>query len=97
MPFTTDDIVRAAEASHREERLRKDISEAFLDMRVEAGWSQREAALYLETPQQNISRLEKGGTDLRMSTLQKFAAAYGYEVQITFEAIGEGGSEHGAI
>jgi transcriptional regulator with XRE-family HTH domain len=59
-----------------------EVGEIFADLRMEEGWTQRQAAEKCGTSQQNIPRLEKGKQDLKLSTLQRFAKAYGYNVQI---------------
>lgn len=72
-----------------EQKLREEIAEIMKEFRFEAGWTQREAAVQLGTSQQNIPRLEKGVQDLRLGTLQKFANAYGYGVEVSFVPLEE--------
>lgn len=67
-----------------EQKLLEEIGDIFFDFRLEKGWSQRSASIHLGTSQQNIPRLEKGRQDLKLSTLQKYAHAYGYKVEVNF-------------
>lgn len=48
--------------------------------RRDAGLSQAEIAARMRTSQSAIARLEAGGSDIRMSTLQRYAAAVGAAV-----------------
>ena len=64
--------------------LRQDIAETFTELRLEQGWSKKEAARNLGVVYSNLNRLEAAGTDLRLSTLQRYAHAYGYQVEVAF-------------
>jgi transcriptional regulator with XRE-family HTH domain len=48
--------------------------------RVAAGLSQTEVAARMGTSQSAIARLESGATDVRASTLERYAAAVGGEI-----------------
>jgi transcriptional regulator with XRE-family HTH domain len=48
--------------------------------RVAAGMSQTEVAARMGTSQSAIARLESGATDVRASTLERYAAAVGGEI-----------------
>ena len=50
--------------------------------RVEAGMTQEQIAHELQTTKSVISRLENHATDIRLSTLEKFAKAVGREIHI---------------
>lgn len=84
MSVTEEQIIKAAQTEERAQKLREDIADIMLEFRLEKGWSQRTAAFHLGTAQQNITRLEKGVLVPKLDTLQKFANAYGYGVEINF-------------
>ena len=48
--------------------------------RQSAGLSQTEVAARMGTSQSAVARLETGGTDVRVSTLERYAAAIGTEL-----------------
>ena len=48
--------------------------------RVAAGLSQTEVAARMGTSQSAVARLESGATDVRASTLERYAAAVGGEI-----------------
>jgi transcriptional regulator with XRE-family HTH domain len=48
--------------------------------RLEAGLSQTEVAARMGTSQSAVARLESGATDARASTLERYAAAVGGEI-----------------
>lgn len=73
----------------RVDKLRRDVANMFIDLRLEAGWSRKEAARNIDVVYSNLTRVEAAGTNLRLSTLQRYAAAYGYDVEISFIPIEE--------
>ena len=50
--------------------------------RVEAGMTQSQIAYELKTTKSVISRMENHATDIRLSTLEKFAKAVGRHIQV---------------
>ena len=50
--------------------------------RVEAGMTQEQIAKQLKTSKSVISRMENHATDIRLSTLEKFARAVGRDIQV---------------
>ena len=56
-------------------------------LRLRKGWSQVDLADYLETSQSHVSRLEKGGEDVRFSTLKKLCAALEQDMNTISAAI----------
>ena len=50
--------------------------------RKEAGMTQEQIAIELETTKSVISRMENHATDIRLSTLEKFAKALGRRIQV---------------
>ena len=66
--------------SDQRRRLVADLTE----QRQSAGLSQTEVAARMGTSQSAVARLEAGGADVRVSTLERYAAAIGS--QITWQA-----------
>ena len=60
------------------------LGTGFRQLREDAGLSQREAAAALDTAQGRISAVENGQSDLKLSTLVRWANAYGYHLEILF-------------
>lgn len=59
------------------------ILRLLLEMRRAAGVTQSEIAEKMKTQKSNISRLENGNTDPRLSTLFSYARALGVEIELT--------------
>jgi transcriptional regulator with XRE-family HTH domain len=53
------------------------LAAALVAKRVELGLSQTEVAARMGTSQSAVARLESGEADLRLSTLERYAAAIG--------------------
>lgn len=73
----------------RIQKLRQSVADVFVDMRLDEGWTIKEAARQLGVHFSNLHRVENGGTDLKLSTLQKYAHAYGYQVEVSLVPIEE--------
>ncbi|HMK96409.1 MAG TPA: helix-turn-helix transcriptional regulator [Acidimicrobiales bacterium] len=58
-------------------RGRRSLAAALSAKRVELGLSQTEVAARMGTSQSAVARLESGESDLRLSTLERYAAAIG--------------------
>ena len=56
---------------------RRSLAEALSARRLELGLSQTEVAARMGTSQSAVARLESGEADLRLSTLERYAAAIG--------------------
>jgi len=56
---------------------RKSLAAALSARRLEVGLSQTEVAARMGTSQSAVARLESGEADLRLSTLERYAAALG--------------------
>ena len=54
-------------------------------IRQEAGLTQEELAKKLNTKKSAISRIENHARDIRLSTLEKYAAALGKRIQLSVE------------
>ena len=52
------------------------------EARLNAGLTQDEIALRIKTKKSNISRIENHAEDIKLSTLEKFAAAVGKKVEV---------------
>ncbi len=58
-------------------RRRRSLTEELVSRRVHLGLSQTEVAARMGTSQSAVARLESGTADLRLSTLERYAAALG--------------------
>ena len=63
------------------------IGAAILAARITAGLSQNQLAAKLKTAQQNVQRLEKGGSTPSTNTLLRIAKATGHKLVITFNPV----------
>jgi len=59
---------------------RRTLASALAAKRMELGLSQTEVAARMGTSQSAVARLESGDADLRLSTLERYAAAIGQEL-----------------
>lgn len=71
-------------------QLRQDVADMFTDVRLDAGLTRKDALRQLNVVYSNLSRVESAGTDLRLSTIQRFAYGYGYKVQLSLVPLEEG-------
>jgi len=53
------------------------LVERLVELRTELGLSQTQVAARMGTSQSAVARLERGDADVRLSTLQRYAAALG--------------------
>jgi predicted transcriptional regulator len=60
---------------------RRGLIAALVQERRRLGLSQTEVAARMSTSQSSLARLEAGDNDVRMSTLQRYAAALGRDLQ----------------
>ena len=63
-------------------RRRRQVIEELAAARREASLSQTEVAARMGTSQSVVARLESGQIDARLSTLQRYAAAIGHDLQV---------------
>lgn len=56
-------------------RRRRALTEALVARRVDLGLSQTQVAARMGTSQSAVARIEAGGADVRLSTLERYAAA----------------------
>jgi predicted transcriptional regulator len=59
---------------------RRDLAADLVSMRQELGLSQTEVAARMRTSQSAVARLESGDADVRLSTLERYAAALGQQL-----------------
>ena len=59
---------------------RQELASELVAARVAAGLSQTEVAARMGTSQSAVARLESGDADIRLSTLDRYAAALGREL-----------------
>jgi ribosome-binding protein aMBF1 (putative translation factor) len=80
---------QAARMAEERGRLVRELAER----RQAAGLSQTEVAARMGTSQSAVARLESGTTDVRASTLERYAAAVGGQITWKLNRPGEGASE----
>jgi transcriptional regulator with XRE-family HTH domain len=84
MPEPTDDLPALPgfrEMALRRRRMMTDLAE----QRRAAGLSQTEVAARMGTSQSSVARLETGLADVRVSTLERYAAAIGSQLSWRLE------------
>jgi transcriptional regulator with XRE-family HTH domain len=64
---------------------RKELAGELVRLRRDAGLSQTEVAARMGTSQSAVARLEAGQGDLRLSSLQRYAAALGRRIEWRLE------------
>lgn len=60
---------------------RRELAAELVDRRRAAGLSQTEVAARMGTSQSAVARLESGEADVRLSTLDRYVAALGQELE----------------
>jgi predicted transcriptional regulator len=64
---------------------RRAMADAFVEHRSRLGLSQTEVAARMGTSQSAVARLESGDADVRLSTLERYAAALGQRLDIRLQ------------
>lgn len=64
---------------------RRALAGELAERRVALGLSQTEVAARMGTSQSAVARLEAGDIDIRLSTLERYAAALGQRLEIRLE------------
>lgn len=64
---------------------RRELASTLAARRVELGLSQTEVAARMGTSQSAVARLEAGEVDVRLSTLERYAAALGHQIGYRLE------------
>lgn len=70
---------------------RRALAADLVARRVELGLSQTEVAARMGTSQSAVARLESGQADLRLSTLERYAAAVGHVIDWRLQGRAERG------
>jgi len=65
---------------------RREFLAGLVEQRVALGLTQTEVAARMGTSQSAVARLESGQGDLRLSTLERYAAAVGHRLEMRLEA-----------
>lgn len=60
---------------------RRALTDALVSRRLELGLTQSEVASRMGTSQSAVARLEAGNLDVRISTIERYAAAVGHVLQ----------------
>jgi len=60
---------------------RRAMTDALVVRRLQLGLSQTEVAARMKTSQSAVARLESGDADVRLSTLERYAAALGHRLE----------------
>jgi len=60
---------------------RRTMTDALVARRLKLGLSQTEVAARMKTSQSAVARLESGDADVRLSTLERYAAALGQRLE----------------
>jgi transcriptional regulator with XRE-family HTH domain len=72
-------------------RRRRDLADELVARRTELGLSQTEVAARMGTSQSAVARLESGQADVRLSTLERYAAALDRTLDWRLEGPGDDG------
>jgi predicted transcriptional regulator len=65
---------------------RRVLTGELVAQRLSLGLSQTEVAARMRTSQSAVARLESGDADVRLSTLERYAAALGQELSLSLRA-----------
>ena len=65
---------------------RRTVLDELVGARHRAGLSQTQVAAAMGTSQSVVGRLEGGGVDVRLSTLQRYASAVGHRLDVRLSA-----------
>lgn len=63
-------------------RRRRELGRELVGLRRESGLSQTQVAARMGTSQSAVARMEAGDVDVRMSTLERYAAAVGQSLDV---------------
>jgi predicted transcriptional regulator len=67
-------------------RRRRELGRELVELRHQSGLSQTQVAARMGTSQSAVARLEAGDVDVRMSTLERYAAAVGQSLDVRLRA-----------
>ena len=77
-----DDELPALPGFHQMAQQRRRLLAELVERRRAAGLTQTEVAARMGTSQPAIARLEAGDVDARVSTVERYAAAVGFRVEL---------------
>lgn len=84
-----DDYIESLEEWERQEievaSLAIDLARLLYRARDRRGLTQKEAAQLADLQQQAVSRMERANTNLQVSTLSRYLAALGYDIEIAIK------------
>ena len=63
---------------------RKALSDDLAARRISLGLTQTQVAARMGTSQSAVARVEAGGSDVRLSTIERYAAAVGHVIEWSF-------------
>lgn len=66
------------------------VTKQLANLRRKLGVTQEELAERLDVPVQHVSRIEGGGQNITLTTLERFAIALGMDVKVVFTPTTEG-------
>lgn len=66
---------------------RRDLARNLVALRMDAGLSQTQLAAMMGTSQSAVARIESGDADLRLSTIERYAAALGQVVEFELRSV----------
>ena len=64
---------------------RRALTDELTERRQRLGLSQTQVAARMGTSQSAVARLESGDADVRLSTLERYAAALGHQLEVTLK------------
>ncbi|MCU1381051.1 MAG: family transcriptional regulator [Acidimicrobiales bacterium] len=64
---------------------RRVLTDELTERRQRLGLSQTQVAARMGTSQSAVARLESGDADIRLSTLERYAAALGHQLEVTLK------------
>ena len=67
--------------------IQQNVGDIFRLFREAEGMTQKQAGAFIGTTQAQVNYLERGKGNLKLDTLVKYAAAYGYDIEIVFKAL----------
>lgn len=67
---------------HEAAQRRRAVLDELVSARYRSGLSQTEVAARMGTSQSVVGRLESGGVDVRLSTLERYATAVGHQLDV---------------
>lgn len=68
---------------------RRRLAADLVQLRKRSGLSQTQVAARMGTSQSAVARLEGGEVDVRLSTLERYAAAVGHEVEVRLGGVAD--------